>query len=201
MSLYPQILQSLIDQFAKFPGIGEKTAQRYAFFVLRSNQQDMLKFAKLLMSLHDSIQLCSMCRIFSDTKVCSLCSNNSRDQQTVCVVAQPHEITALERTGEFRGVYHILGGTINMLEGITPDKLAIKELLERVKSETKKIQEIILAFNPDLEGESTGLYLSKVLKNYPVKVTRLARGLPRGADIEYADEITLGDALKARREI
>lgn len=209
MALYPAALQALIEQFTKFPGIGEKTAQRYAFHILRQNQQDVLKFAKLLMNMHDSIQLCSQCRIFSDRPLCGLCSNVSRDQQIICVVAHPHEISAIERTGEFKGVYHILGGTLNMLEGITPDKLAIKQLCDRINKkneetpqngQTKKI-EIILAFNPDLEGESTSLYLSKVFKNHPVKVTRLARGLPRGADIEYADEITLGDAFKARREI
>lgn len=194
-------MQSLIEAFSKFPGVGDKTAQRFVFYLLRLPQQELLKIAKLIMNLNDSVVTCSICYNYTDRTPCALCANASRDHSVVCIVAYSHEVNALERTGEFRGVYHVLGGNINILDGITPDKLKIKELIERIKDSKKKIQEVILAFNPDLEGESTTLYLSKLLKNYPLRVTRLARGLPRGADIEYADEITLGDAMKARRDI
>lgn len=198
---YPAPIQQLIELFVKFPGIGEKTAQRFVFYLLRTQQADLIKFAKLIMNLHDAVVICRICFNYSDRNPCILCSNPSRDHTLICVVAYSHEVNAVERTGEFRGTYHVLGGNINILEGITPDKLKIKELIERIQGSKKKVQEIILAFNPDLEGESTTLYLSKLLKTYPLRVTRLARGLQRGADIEYADEVTLGDAVKARREL
>lgn len=201
MGSYPQHLQALIDAFAKFPGIGEKAAQRFVFYLLRQPQAELLKIAKLIMNLPDAIVLCGQCSMYADRTPCSICSSISRDQSTICVVSSTHNVAAIERTGEYRGVYHVLGGALNILEGLTPDKLKIKELVARVKNPHKKIREVILACNPDLEGESTMLYLSKILKNYPVRVTRLARGLPRGADIEYADDVTLSDALKSRREI
>lgn len=200
-SFYPASIQALVEQFTKFPGIGEKTAQRFVFFLLRASPQELAKFAKCVMNLQDSLTICALCRNYAESHLCLLCSNQSRDHATICVVAYSHEMAAIEKTSEYKGVYHILGGNLNILEGVTPDKLAIKELLERIKEPQKKIQEVILAFNPDLEGESTGLYLSKLLRPYSLKITRLARGLPRGADIEYADEITLGDALKSRREM
>lgn len=201
MPAYPQHIQALIDAFAKFPGIGEKAAQRFVFYLLRQQQAELSKIAKLIMSLPDAILLCGQCANYSDRTPCSICASLSRDQSTICVVGSSHDLAAIERTGEYRGVYHVLGGALNILEGITPDKIKIKDLITRVKNPHKKIREVILASNPDLEGESTMLYLSKILKNYPVKVTRLARGLPRGADIEYADDVTLSDALKSRREI
>jgi recombination protein RecR len=198
---YPSPIQALIDQFVKFPGIGEKSAQRFVFFLLRQNQQDLLRMAKLIMNLRDTVVICLSCHNYADRTPCAICTNPSREKNTLCVVAFSHEVEAIEKTGDYRGLYHVLGGNINILEGITPDKLNIKELIERLKHPDQKIKEVILAFNPDLEGESTTLYLSKLLKTYPVRVTRLARGLPRGSDIEYADEITLGDAMKLRREI
>lgn len=201
MAAYPQHIQALIDAFARFPGIGEKAAQRFVFFLLRQPQAELLKIAKLIMNLPDAILVCGQCATYSDRTPCALCASISRDQTIICVVAAAHDLAAIERTGEYRGVYHVLGGTLNMLEGVTPDKLKIKDLITRVKNPHKKIREVILACNPDLEGESTMLYLSKILKNYPVKVTRLARGLPRGADIEYADDVTLSDALRSRREL
>lgn len=201
MAAYPQHIQALIDTFAKFPGIGEKAAQRFVFYLLRQSQPELLKFAKLIMNLPDAIMLCGQCATYADRTPCAICSSMSRDQTTMCVVSSSHNVAAIERIGEYRGVYHVLGGALNILEGITPDKLKIKELVTRVKNPHKKIREVILACNPDLEGESTMLYLSKILKSYPVRVTRLARGLPRGADIEYADDVTLSDALKSRREI
>ncbi len=198
---YPSPIQALVDQFTKFPGIGEKSAQRFVFFLLRQHQQDLLRLAKFIMNLRDSILTCTVCYNYSDRTTCSLCANPSREKSVLCIVAFSHEVEAIEKTGDFRGLYHVLGGNINILEGMTPDKLNIKELIERLKHPDQKIKEIILAFNPDLEGESTTLYLSKLLKSYQVRVTRLARGLPRGADIEYADEVTLGDAMKLRREV
>lgn len=198
---YPGSMQSLVDAFSKFPGIGEKTAQRYVFHLLRQPQQELIKFAKQIMNLNDTIVICSICCNYSDRNPCVLCTHPSRDPASICVVAYSHDVQALERTGEYRGVYHVLGGNINILDGVTPDKLKIKELVERIHNSKKKVQEIVLAFNPDLEGESTTLYLSKLLKQYSLRVTRLARGLPRGADIEYADEVTLGDAVKSRRDI
>ncbi|MDO8571354.1 MAG: recombination mediator RecR [bacterium] len=197
---YPGAIQALIDQFAKFPGIGEKSAQRFVFFLLRQSQQELLRLAKLIMNLRDAILVCSECQDYSDRNPCALCISPTRDQTRICVITHSHDAQAIEKTGEYKGLYHVLGGNINIIDGITPDKLRIKELVERIKDSKQKIQEVILAFNPDLEGESTNLYLGKILKQYPVKVTKLARGLPRGADIEYADEITLADAMKARRE-
>lgn len=198
---YPSPIQALIEQFAKFPGIGEKSAQRFVFFLLRQQTQDILRLAKLIMNLRDSIMTCIVCHNYSDRTICAVCTSPSREKTLLCVVAFSHEVEALEKTGDYRGLYHVLGGNINILEGMTPDKLKIKELTERLKHHDQKIKEVVLAFNPDLEGESTTLYLSKLLKSYPVRVTRLARGLPRGADIEYADEVTLGDAMKLRREV
>ncbi len=201
MPSYPSPIQSLIDFFSKFPGIGEKTAQRFVFFLLRQPAADLVRFARLIMNLPDAIGLCSMCYNYSDRSPCSICTASNRDASLLCVVAASHNMAALEKTNEYKGVYHILGGTLNILEGITPDKLKVKELVMRVKDPQKKIAEVILAFNPDLEGETTMLYISKILKSYPVKVTRLARGLPRGADIEYTDDVTLSDALRSRREL
>ncbi len=198
---YPPSIRLLIEQFAKFPGIGEKAAQRFVFFLLRQPSSELIKTAKLIMSLHDSVTLCLTCHNYSERNPCALCASASRDRSVICVVAQSHDVSALEKTREYKGLYHVLGGTINILEGITPDKLKVRDLVERVRDSSKKITEVILAFNPDLEGESTNLYLSKILKPYAIRVTRLARGLPRGADIDYADEVTLGDALKSRRAL
>ncbi|MDP2656063.1 MAG: recombination mediator RecR [bacterium] len=198
---YPSPLRFLIEQFARFPGIGEKTAQRFVFFLLRQPQADLIRFARALMELHDSIIVCKVCFNYAEKTPCEICADPARDHETICVVAFSHEVSAFERTGEYRGDYHVLGGNVNILDGITPDKLRIKELVERITHSEKKVREVILAFNPDLEGESTGLYLYKLLAPYGMKLTRLARGLPRGADIEYADEITLADAIKARREV
>ncbi len=198
---YPAPLRFLIDQFSRFPGIGEKTAQRFVFYLLRQPPADIIRFARALMELQDSIIVCRVCFNYAEKTPCNICGDPTRDQETICVVAFSHEVGAFERTGEYRGAYHILGGNVNILDGITPDRLRIKELVERITRSEKKVQEVILAFNPDLEGESTGLYLYKLLMPYGMKLTRLARGLPRGADIEYADEITLADAIKARREV
>lgn len=198
---YPPAIRQLIDQFCKFPGIGEKAAQRFVFFLLRQPGDELLRLAKMIMNLRDSVSVCLTCQNYSDRSPCSICAAQSRDHALVCVVSYCHDVAAFEKTKEYKGVYHVLGGTINMLEGVTPDKLKVRELVERLRNPNRPIREIIFAFNPDLEGESTALYLSKLLKNTPVTITRLARGLPRGADIDYADEITLADALKSRRTL
>lgn len=197
---YPHSIQNLIDYFTKFPGIGEKTAQRFVFFLLRQPQQELIRFAKLIMNLPDAITLCRVCYNYTEKNPCGICSA-ARDKSMLCVVSHSHDLSAVERTGAYHGFYHVLGGTLNILDGITPDKLRFKELIERIAAPDIKIQELILAFNPDLEGESTVLYLSKLLKSYKVRVTKLARGLPRGADIEYADDVTLSEALRARKDV
>ncbi len=198
---YPNAIRVLIDQFCKLPGIGEKSAQRFVFYLLRQPSSELLKLAKLIMNLHDSITVCQLCQNYAERTPCVICASAGRDHATICVVAQSHDVSALEKTCVYRGVYHVLGGTLNILDGVTPDKLRIRELVERLGDTNKKIKEVILGFNPDLEGETTSLYLSKLLKPTGVSVTRLARGLPRGADIDYADEVTLSDALRARREV
>ncbi len=199
---YPNALRHLIEQFSKFPGIGEKSAQRFCFYLLRQPSSELIKLAKLIMSLPESVIVCGVCQNYAEKSPCDICSaQQARDHAVICVVAHSHEVSAFERTRAYKGVYHVLGGTLNILDGITPDKLKIRELVGRLSNPNKHIREVILAFNPDLEGESTVLYLGKLLKQYPVTVTRLARGLPRGADIDYADEVTLGEALRARREV
>ncbi len=199
--MYPTPIRILIDFFAKFPGIGERSATRFVFFLLRLPPKKVQEFATALSSLHGSIITCSTCSTYADKNPCRVCSDASRDPTTLCVVSHTTDVNAFERTGQFRGRYHVLGGTISVVEGITPDQLRIKELVARITSPDNTIKEIILGMNPDIEGESTVLYLGKLLKQYPVKVTKIARGLPRGADIEYADEITLSDALRARWEV
>ncbi|MFA6304361.1 MAG: recombination mediator RecR [Patescibacteria group bacterium] len=197
--MLPTSIQKLIDQLGKLPGIGPKTASRLAFFLLKKPQADLETFANSITHAKADIITCSICLDLAQTNPCRLCSNPERDQDIVCVVAESHDLQAIERTGEYQGVYHVLGGILNPLEGIGPESLNIRQLLSRTQS--GKIKEIILGLNPDLEGESTSLYLQKLLQSLNLKITRLAKGLPSGSDIEYADEITLGSALKNRREV
>ncbi len=202
MSYFPPSIQNLIDQFNKLPGIGPKTAEKLVFYLLKQSRSELNNFAQALEQVKEKTLTCESCQNFSETSPCSLCSNQKRDQTTLCVVAEPQDLMAIESTGEYHGSYQILGGTINTLEGITPDQLKIKELLNRlIQPRTQRLKEIILGFNPDLEGETTMLYLKKILQPYKIKITRLARGLPMGSDLEYADEVTLANALKGRREI
>ncbi len=197
--MLPNSIQKLIDQFNKLPGIGPKTAQRLAFFLLKKPQADLEEFAATLTEAKKDLTTCSVCLNISSHNPCNICHDASRDQKTVCVVSDSQNLQAIERTGEYQGTYHILGGVLNALEGIGPESLNIKQLIDRIK--TNGFAEIILGLNPDLEGESTTLYLQKLLKPLNIKITRLAKGLPSGSDIEYADEITLGSALKNRREL
>ena len=197
--MLPNSIQKLIDQLNKLPGIGPKTAQRLAFFLVKKPQAALEEFANSLTEAKKDLTTCSVCLNISQQDPCNICHDNSRDRKTVCVVADSQNLQALERTAEYQGTYHILGGVLNSLEGIGPDSLNIKKLLERIKND--RVKEIILGLNPDLEGESTCLYLQKLLKPLGVKITRLAKGLPSGSDIEYADEVTLASALKYRREL
>ncbi len=197
--LLPPTIQNLISEFSQLPGIGAKTAERFVFYLLKKDPAELKKFADNLGQLKDKIKICSVCQNYSEQDPCLICSDKNRDQTVICVVAEPTDLTAIEKTGEFKGVYHILGGVLNPLEGITPDKLKINELVERIKKTRPK--EIILGLNPDIEGETTSLYLNKIFKTLDVKVTRLAKGLPMGSDLEYADQATLSSALNNRRSV
>jgi recombination protein RecR len=197
--MLPSSIQKLIDQFNKLPGIGPKTAERLAFWLLKKPQTELDEFGQAIKEAKKDLVICSICQNITYINPCNICTDNVRDQKTICVVAETQDQQAIERTGEYQGTYHVLGGVLNPLENMTPDKLNIESLIGRIKNDG--IKEIILGLNPDLEGESTALYLVKILKPYKVKMTKLARGLPTGSDIEYADEITLGSALKNRREL
>ena len=206
MSAYPAPLARLVQELSKLPGIGEKTAARLAFHMLKGKKDDVFNLADRIGKLRKEMGLCRICFGFSEvdpqsgeTSVCVICRNPERDQQSICVVEEPSDLIAVERSQEFRGLYHVLHGTISPLDGIGPDALRIKELVARIKSEV--VQEIIVATNPTMDGEATALYLSKVIKPLGVSVTRIARGLPMGGDLEYTDAVTLGKALEGRREI
>jgi len=197
---YPSSIKALIDQFAQLPGIGPKTAERLVFYLLRQSKEDLAKFGVTLERLKDKITVCQQCQNFAETNPCAICQDKKRNPGVICVVAKPQDLFSLEKINEYQGVYHVLGGTIDPLEGITPDQLKIKELVERIKKDG--VREIILALNSDMPGETTILYLTKLLKQFKnIKVTRLAQGLPSGSDLEYSDEVTLGAALKGRKEL
>jgi recombination protein RecR len=206
MSTYPAPLARLIQELSKLPGIGEKTAARLAFHMLKGKKDDIFNLSESIGKLRKEMGLCRTCFGFSEvdqqsgeTTLCMICRNPERDRQSICVVEEPSDLIAVERSQEFRGLYHVLHGTISPLDGIGPDALRIKELLERIKNGV--VQEIIVATNPTMDGEATALYLSKVIKPLGVAVTRIARGLPMGGDLEYTDAVTLGKALEGRREI
>jgi len=200
MIKFPKPIQNLIDQFTKLPGIGPKTAERLAFAFIKWPAKEKEEFAKVFSQINGSITHCSVCHNISEKDPCTICSDKARDKAKICVVAEPHDLAAIENTNEFKGTYHVLGGVLEPLYGITPDKLKINELLAKVQK--NKISEIILAFNPDMEGEATMIYLKNLLQPFKkIIITRLARGMPVGADLEYTDEITLSNALKNRKEI
>ena len=190
---------ALIEEFSKLPGVGVKTAQRLTFFVLRSPTDQARRLAEAIMRVKESIIYCSRCFNITETDPCLICSNPSRDQDVICVVEEPLDVLALEKTGVFKGLYHVLHGAISPVEGVGPKDLRIDELLQRVGSGA--IREVILATNPNFEGEYTANYILKELKPFNVRVTGLARGLPNGGDLEYADEGTLGRAIDGRREL
>lgn len=195
------LINQLINTFSKFPGVGPKTASRYVYFLLNSHQDEIDKLIQLIKRLKQEITQCQICFNFSSLDPCDICRNHQRDHSQICVVSKPQQMEIIEKTNRYNGLYHILGGVINHLEGVGPEKLKIKELIKRIKNHKNQVREVILAFNPTMEGETTALYLKKMLAPYKIKITRLGRGLPMGADLEYADEITLTDALNGRKEI
>ena len=196
---YPKGINDLIDKLKKLPGLGSKSAERLALHFLKSPRGDVASLARSLMVLKDNIRYCSICFNLTEGDPCSICSNPARDKTEICVVESPHDVVSIEKTGSFRGVYHVLLGLIIPLEGIGPDDLKIKELIERC--EKGGIKEVILATNPSVEGEMTSLYLLKKLKPLKLKITQLARGLPIGSELEFTDEATLVRSLEGRKEI
>lgn len=189
----------LAEQFAKLPGIGMKTAQRLAYFVMGMSDEDAQAFADAIINAHSTVKECSICCNLTDGGICPICNDDLRDSSTICVVETPKDIAAFERTNEYKGVYHVLHGLISPLDGVTPDMIRVKELLSRIRNGS--VNEVIMATNPTVEGEATAMYISKLLKPLGVKVTRLAFGLPIGGTLEFADEITLYKALENRNEI
>lgn len=192
-------LARLIDEFKRLPGIGQKSAQRIAFHVMRSSRDEAERLAQTIMDVKDRLRICVQCNNISDAELCQYCSNPDRDQSMVCVVEDPNNIVGVEVTRQFNGVYHVLGGALSPLRGIGPDQLKIKNLIERIGR--GEIREVIVATNPTVEGEATAVYLSKLLKPLGMKVTRIAMGVPVGSDLEFADEVTMWKALEGRREI
>ncbi|MFH1583144.1 MAG: recombination mediator RecR [Candidatus Falkowbacteria bacterium] len=197
--LYPASIQNLIDHFCKLPTVGPKTAERYVFYLLNQHPEWLQEFAQAIAEVKEKTTVCQTCLAIAESNPCQTCSDVKRNRSIICLVADTRDMLAIESTKQYNGVYHILGGVINTIEGIKPDQLNIKALLNHLKQNS--IKEIILAFNPDLEGETTAMYIVKLLKPYKIKITRLAKGLPMGADLEYADEITLSNALKYRNEM
>ncbi len=192
-------LEKLIEQFQKIPSIGRKTAQRMAFHVLDLTDEQAKEFADAIIDAHTKIHHCALCHNLTENELCPICESASRDHTTVCVVEEPRDVLAMERMREFGGVYHVLHGVISPMNGIGPEQLTIKSLVERVAE--GKITEVIMATNPTIEGDTTAMYISKLIKPFGVKVTRLAYGIPVGADIEYADDVTLMRALSGRSEL
>lgn len=199
MQYFPAALENLTDQFARLPGIGGKTAQRLAFYVLGMPEQEALSFADAIVQAKKSVGTCPVCQNITDKAVCPICDDDSRDHSTICVVAEPKDVIAMERSHEFNGVYHVLHGVISPLNHVTQEDIRIKELLQRVGS--GEVQEVIMATNPDTEGEATAMYISRLLRPLGVKVTRLAYGVPVGSQLEYADEVTLSRALEGRQQM
>ena len=199
MAFYPEPVARLIDALQRLPGIGPKTAQRLTFFLLKRPIDEVRELSASLMAVKERIVYCSTCFNVTDQDPCRICADPARDGAVVCVVEEPNDLLAMERTGEFKGRYHVLLGALSPLDGIGPDDLKVRELLVRL--ETGEAREIILATNPNVEGEATALYLARLLRPLGVRITRIARGLPVGGDLEYADQVTLSKALEGRREI
>ena len=198
MAEYIESLQRLAEQFARLGGVGKKSAMRMAFSVLDMTEDGAREFAQAIIEAKEKIHLCPVCQNITDKELCPICEDSARDKSTICVVSDAKAVISMEKVREYRGVYHVLGGVISPLNGITPDKLKIKELLERVSDGS--VKEVIVATNPNVEGETTAMYIAKILKPLGIKVTRLAYGVPMGADLEYADEVTLYRAIEGRRD-
>jgi recombination protein RecR len=199
VALYEGPVQALIDELGRLPGIGPKSAQRIAFHLLRVDPVDAKRLARAIVDAKERVSWCRRCYNLAEGELCTFCRDERRDPHVLCVVEEPRDIVAVERTGEFHGRYHVLQGAISPIEGIGPEQLRVKELLARIPAE--EVTEVILATNPNIEGEATAMYLARLLKPLGVHVTRIASGLPVGGDLEYADEVTLGRALEGRREV
>ncbi|AUN12817.1 DNA repair and recombination protein [[Clostridium] sordellii] len=199
MQTYSGPISTLIEEFSKLPGVGRKTAQRLAFHVINMNMNDVEALSKAIVEAKKEIKYCSICYNITDKDPCSMCSNKNRDSSVICVVEDPRDVAAMERTKEFNGQYHVLNGVISPMDGIGPDMIRIKELIQRLGNQD--VREIIMATNPTIEGEATAMYIARLLKPMGIKVTRIAHGLPVGGDLEYADEVTISKALEGRREI
>lgn len=198
--MYSPTIESLIEQFAQFPGVGRKSAERMAFYVLDAmSDEDAKKMAEIILSTKKSIKFCEVCQNLTDTSPCHICNSAKRDRSVICVVETPKDVSAIEKTGQFNGLYHVLHGAISPIDNISPDDIRIKELLLRIGN--GETEEVIMATNPTVNGTATAVYIQKLLKPFNVKVTRIAHGIPMGADIEYADEVTLSKALEARTEM
>ena len=197
--IYPKSIATLIEQFQKFPSVGPKSAQRMAFHLLRMPMEEIEKFAKAIIDAKQNTHTCEICFNLSATSPCEICSSTSRDRSTICVVAETKDLIAIEKTNEYKGLYHVLQGLISPIDGIGADDIRIKELLNRLTDET--VTELILALSPSVEGEATSLYLSRLVKPFGIKVSRIAFGLPVGTDLEFADEITLAKAIEGRHEV
>lgn len=193
------ILNELIQELSKLPGIGRKSAQRISFYLLKIPEEEVIRLASIIESAKRKLKFCSICFNLTEVDPCVICADPERNKTTICVVEKPSDVLALDRIKEYKGLYHVLHGAISPLEGVGPEKLKVRELVDRLKS--GDVEEVILATNPDAEGEATAIYLDKLLKPLAVKVTRIARGLPVGSDLDYADEVTLTRALEGRKEI
>lgn len=196
---YPSPIQRLLDELERLPGIGPKSAQRIAYWLLATDAADAERLAHAITDVKRSVRFCERCLNFSESALCAICADSERDRSLICVVEEPRDVVALERTHEFNGVYHVLHGAISPIDGIGPERLRIRELIGRL--EEGGVREVVLATNPNVEGETTAVYLARLIKPLGVRVTRIASGLPVGADLEYADEVTLGRALEGRREM
>ncbi len=199
MSYYAPAIARLLEELERLPGIGPKSAQRLAFHILRGDDEAAARLADSILEVKRTIRFCSRCFNFAEGEVCEICAEPRRDATAICVVEEPRDVVAIERTGEFHGTYHVLGGAISPIDGIGPDQLRVRELIVRL--EDGSVTEVVVATNPNVEGETTAIYLARLIKPLGVKVTRIASGLPVGGDLEYADEVTLGRALEARREM
>lgn len=199
MQTYSGPISRLIEEFSKLPGVGRKTAQRLAFHVINMNMNDVEALSKAIVDAKKEIRYCSICYNITDKEICSMCSNKNRDSSVICVVEDPRDVAAMEKTKEFNGQYHVLNGVISPMDGIGPDMIRVKELIQRLSNQD--VKEIIMATNPTIEGEATAMYIARLLKPMGIKVTRIAHGLPVGGDLEYADEVTITKALEGRREI
>ena len=196
---YSPSIEKLIESFEKLPSIGHKTAQRLAFYMLKLSKEEIKEFTDSIVNAKNNLKFCSKCYNISDTDPCNICSNPKRDESVICVVEEVRDVLAMERTHEYNGVYHVLHGSISPMNGVGPDNIKIKELLARLMD--GKVKEIILATNPRVEGEATAMYISKLVKPLGIKVTRIARGIPIGGDLEYTDEVTLAKSLEGRVEL